>query len=603
MRKGSPFADPRSGPRYLPGYQRQVVGATGPGLAPDTGGFRHASQWVDNFWKDIEKFTGAATDLAATYYDIRAQRDARDTNTAINEAIRQRKLDVFSTRTGKRADNLLEDEGAWQLKAREEIIKNSGLSANMAAELWDKKAQEYLTRVGAFMLEQNRVAEAESKFAAMVDAQSDLALSPVGDFQAYAKYSAEMDNLYGKGTKDAIQAKEKGIDVLVDSWVEQNPRAALEWFETHKDDLREVLGREFSSASKAMERVRNRLEAEARRREMEAQRAERIRLQQERQRDKAFQSQAITAIVTDDPDFDLSSVIAQGAAAGVDGATLLNIQKTAEAHEKRLSKAGAEEIYSSYLTRAYDSLSDAEVAEITQYTAENKLTPAQYKSIMSVHQRAVKELAAAEKAEAKDKSATVFANYLAKATTTGLTDADRDVLVKMMAEGTLTTAHYNQLLSADNRTSNWDNSGLKQLRAGALRQLKIAVAPSGALDQINQKAEFLYGRLAAEVDKHLDSLDTADQKMRALDLTDPNSYIMRMITLNTEGVTPIDRMAGAFSTDPLDTDPDIIIPDAELGEEQYEPAFPGAGDTNNTVPQRLPGESISEWRKRTGWGN
>ena len=109
MAKGNPYADPESGARYLPGYSRQVVGTHGP-TAPDTSGFKFARQHVESFWRDVEKFAGAATNLAATYYEIREQRDIRDTETLIDETIRQRKIDTFSSKTGKAADNLIEAE-------------------------------------------------------------------------------------------------------------------------------------------------------------------------------------------------------------------------------------------------------------------------------------------------------------------------------------------------------------------------------------------------------------------------------------------------------------------------------------------------------------
>lgn len=517
MASGNPYADPQSGSRYLPGYQRQVVGTSG-ATAPNTSGFRFAAQWADNFWKDVEKFTGAATNLAATYYDIREKRDIRDTETMINETLRQRKMDVFSTRTGKGADNILEDENAWQLQAREEIIKKSGLGSNIAASLWDKKAQDYLTRVGAYMLEQNRVAEANSKFASMVDAQADLTMSPVGDFKAYALYSAKMDNLYGPLTKEGIQAKEKGIDVLVDSWTEQSPQATLRWFNQNKDGLREVLGREFPGVANAMERVRNRLESQMRRAELQAQRNQRLAEQAQKRADRDYQSEAITKILSDDNEepVDIREIIRDGAAKGISGDTLLTIQQV---FEKR------------------------------------------------------------EKVSLKDASATLRSQFQSKASMEGLTEDDKQTLTKALAAGQIIPTDYQAILAADERTQKADTSGLKDLRKAALQHLKTAIAPRGAFDAVNQAAENEYEQAAAALDKYLDGLASPTEKRKALDITNPDSYVMQLRSSVAGGRTPIDRMRSGYSTQPFDPNKTIALPQGQ---------------------ERKPGETPQQWRERTG---
>lgn len=517
MASGNPYADPQGGSRYLPGYQRQVVGTSG-ATAPNTSGFKFAAQWSDNFWKDVEKFTGAATNLAASYYDIREKRDIRDTETMINETLRQRKMDVFSTRTGKAADNVLEDENTWQLEAREEIIKKSGLGSNIAASLWDKKAQDYLTRVGAFMLEQNRVAEANSKFASMVDAQADLTMSPVGDFRAYALYSAKMDNLYGPLTKEGIQAKEKGIDVLVDSWTEQDPQATLRWFNQNKDGLREVLGREFPSVANAMERVRNRLESQMRRAELQAQRNQRLSEQEQKRVDRQYQSDAITKILNDENEepVDIRQLIREGAAKGISGDTLLTIQQV---FEKR------------------------------------------------------------EKVSLKDTSGTLRSTYQARATMEGLTEDDKQTLAKALAAGQIIPADYQAILAADERTQRADSTGLKNIRRGALQHLKTAIAPRGAFDAVNQSAENRYERLAAELDKYVEGLSSLNEKRLAMDITNPNSYVMQLISQNAADSTPITRMREAYSTAPFDPNRPVSLPQNQ---------------------ERKPGETPQQWRERTG---
>lgn len=514
MAKGNPYADPESGARYLPGYSRQVVGTHGP-TAPDTSGFKFARQHVESFWRDVEKFAGAATNLAATYYEIREQRDIRDTETLIDETIRQRKIDTFSSKTGKAADNLIEAENEWQLKAREDIIKKSGLAANMASTLWDKKAQQYLTRVGAYMIEQNRVAEAQSRYAAEVSAQNDLALSPVGDFRAYAQYSAKINDLYGPLTKEAIMAKEKGIDVLVDSWTEQNPQGTLKWFNQNKEGLRQVMGREFADVSRAMERTRNRLESQVRRAEMQEIRNIRLAEQAQKRADRQYQSETITKILTDE-NVDIRQVVAEGAKKGISGDTLLTIQKVFENREN---------------------------------------------------------------VSLKDTSGTLRSTYQGKATLEGLSDEDRDTLTKALAAKQILPADYQAIISADDRTKKAESGGLKELRKGALQHLHTAIAPRGAFDTVNQTAENMYERLARELDVYVEQLGSPNEKRAAMDISNPNSFVMQLINLNAAGKTPIDRVRGAYSTGPFDPNSPIKLPEDQM---------------------RKQGESYGDWLKRTG---
>ena len=137
MAKGNPYADPVSGSRYLPGYERQVLGAHGPNVNSDTSGFEYYTKRRGEFWRDVEKAASALTGVAETYYAIREQRDMRDTETLIDTALRQRKMDVFSSTNGKAADNLIESETEWVNKTRDEIIQQSGLGNVLANTMWE----------------------------------------------------------------------------------------------------------------------------------------------------------------------------------------------------------------------------------------------------------------------------------------------------------------------------------------------------------------------------------------------------------------------------------------------------------------------------------
>lgn len=515
MSKGNPYADPISGARYLPGYERQVVGAHGPNVNLDTSGFNYYTKRRGEFWRDVEKAASALTGVAETYYAIREQRDMRDTETLIDTTLRQRKLDVFSSTNGKAADNLIETETEWVNKARDEIIKQSGLGNVLANTLWERKSQDYLTRVGAHMLEQNRAAEEQSKFAAVVNAQNDLAMSPVGDFKAYAMYAAKVTSMYGAVSKEGIKAREQGIDVLIDSWTAQNPGATLAWFNKNKDGLREVLGREFSDVARAMDRVNSRLETQLRRAELQESRNIRLAEQAQKRADRQYQSETITKILSDE-DIDIRQVIADGAQKGVSGDTLLTLQKVFESREH---------------------------------------------------------------ISTKDASGTLRSTYQGKATMDGLTDEDRDSLTKALANKQILPSDYQAIMTADGRTQRVSDTGIKELRRGALQHLRTAIAPRGAFDTVNQVAENQYELMARELDRYIETLSSPNEKRAALDIAKPDSYVSQLIKLNAEGKTPIDRMRGAYSTGPFNPSPQINLPADQA---------------------RKPGETAAEWRKRTG---
>ena len=498
MAKGNPHADASTGARYLPGYERQVIGAHGPNTGLDTSGFQYHTKLRGEFWRDVEVAAKSLTGVAQTYYAIREQRDIRDTETLIDSTLRQRKLDIFSSTSGKGADNLIESEKEWVEKTREDIIKQSGLGNVIANTLWEKKSQDYLTRVGAHMLEQNRAAEEQSKFAAVVGAQDDLAMSPVGDFKAYAQYSAKVASLYGHMSKEGIKAREQGIDVLIDSWTAQNPNATLGWFNQNKDGLREVLGREFSDVSRAMDRVHNRLESQMRKAEMQAQRSERLERQAQKEKDEKWESEQITKILADDNDIDIRQTVKDGAANGVSGDKLLVVQKVFENREN---------------------------------------------------------------VSLKSTSSTVRGMYQGKALEDGLTSEDRQSLIAMLADKKILPSDFQAIISADDRTKKAEAIGLRDIRKSAVQQLRTAIAPRGGLDQVNQTAEYAFNQYSRQLDIYVDSLDSPEAKRAALDIANPKSYVSQLITAAAAGKSPIDRKREAYSMEPFNPNKPIKLPE------------------------------------------
>ena len=510
-------------PSYLPTYETsggaRVTGVTGD-FRPDVSGFAAYANSFDRYLGGLEKFNDSLVGVLKTYHGIREKRDMRDTDTLSDKMIRDRKMDSFASSTGKDADGMLEREEKWVAEARDAVIKQSGLSAEMAGDIFDKHAAGYLDRVGSYMLEQNVVAEKNSKFAAAVNAQDNLALSNVGDFRAYAEYSAKVNSIYGPISKEGIEMRAKGIDVMIESWVAQNPRATMQWFNQNKTQLREVMGREFADVGKAMERVQRTLDAQVSRAEVQAQRSQRLADRAQKKADESYLSEGLTALASDDPNFNINQFIKDGQARGISGQALMTMLK-ASRNEENL--------------------------DVRKVQTE------------------------------------LDGMYYSKAAAGELTDADRQAMFEHVSNGKMTASSVSRITEASSRMGKLEEKGLTPAYKMAVAQLKTSMAPRGAFDPVNPKAQFRFQQTEAALFKYVQSLSTADQKFSALDLTNPKSYINQLIQANKDGRSPADRMM------------DLTSPVTDVM--GWQPALPDMG-TPKVDPMR-PGETFRDWKART----
>ena len=507
-------------PSFLPiSSQRKVVGVSG-GFSPDLSGYAAYANSFDRYLSNVDKLSGSAVNVLKSYHAVREHRDARDTDTLTDKMIRDRKMDVFASKTGKGADGLLQSEEEWIVQAREAVIKQSGLSAPMAGDIFDKHAASYLDRVGSYMLEQNIVAEQNSKFAAAVNAQDNLALSKVGDFQAYANYSAKINEIYGPISKEGIKARAEGIDVLIESWVSQSPQGTMKWFNANKGQLREVMGREFADVSKAMERVERKLDAQVSRAEVQAQRRARLNEAAQKRADNQYLSEGLKALASDDPNFDVNQFIKDGEAKGISGQALMSMLK-ASRNEENLD-----------LKKIQNDLGGM---------------------------------------------------YYSKAAAGELTSADEEAIFNHVANGKMTATDANRVTEAKSRVTKIGEKGLQPAYKMAVTQLKTVMAPRGAFEQANPKAQFKFQQTEAALANYVNSLQSPEAKMSALDLTKPNSYINQLIQANKDARSPTDKMM------------DLTSPITDVM--GWQPQQPDMGTP--TVEPRKPGESFKDYKKRT----
>lgn len=478
----------------IPRYERQVLAIPESAvLRPDSYRQQQVVDTYANLGKAFMSLGPALDDMIRR----REERDLRDAEVQIDTIIRQRKMEVLSSRRGKDADNITQDENAWQLEQRETFLKNTKLNPNLASQLWDHKLNQYLDRIGNYEIEQGLKADEDSKFAYVVNAQNNLAQSNPGNFRAYAEYSKIVDDTYGPQTKEALLAKEKGIDVLIDSWAEQNPHQTLNWFNAHKDQLREVIGREFADVSKAMERVHRKLDAEVARAEVQAARAQRLSEKAEKAKSEAWESEQVLKILNDDPNFDLKAATKDAIAKGIKGDSVLTVHNVFNAHEK---------------------VSTSEI------------------------------------------SGTLHTAWLEKTADHSLTDIENKELTQLLAGGQLTPAHYKSIIAASKSTAKAEEEGLADARKLAINQITAAIAPRGGLDTVNQPAETKKNRVISQLDNYLGTLKTAKEKRDALNLMNEQSYVSQLIQSNAADSTPMTRMRDAISNKPFNPFPIILDP-------------------------------------------
>lgn len=468
-------------PRYLPTYQgsnKPITGAHG-NVGPNTAGLAIYGRSINGYLDGLDRFTNGLYNIARAYHAVREDRNTRDTNTLTEMLIRDRRLDTFANSDGKKADNLMASEGEWLSEARDYVLKNSGLDNEMAGDIFDKHAQNYLDRVGAHMLQQNAIAEENSKYAAVVNAQNALAESQVGDFSAYAEYSAFVNQTYGEISKDGIKAKSAGLDVLIDTWSAQNPSATLSWFNKNKGQLREVMGREFADVSRAMDRVRNRIDAQVSRAETAERRRVLMAAKSQKLVDDRVLEEQITSML-DDPNFDIRTADEAAKQAGASGEMRLKMLKTFKSFDDNTNAASR---------------------------------------------------------EAND------ANYLLKMDRGDFTDQDKQMMQNDLAEGKLSMAGYNRVLSREKELAKVEEEGLGEHLKLANKAIQLAFADDSpfAMGQREGKSKAINAQQALL--KHLNSLNTTQQKLEALDTNNPKSYASILINSGrASSNNPLDRM-------------------------------------------------------------
>lgn len=470
-------------------YQRQHTGGSG-GRGPGGQGINASYQSNIDFWRSLGNFAQSAAGAAQTYAEAVERRHLRDFETQVSSTIRQRGVDIKSTRKGALADNLLEDEQKWLNDSYSKLLQDSGLNAVQARQVWDKYSERYQMSIGTYMLEQAAIAEKESKYTATVEAQNSLVQAPVGDFNQYASYLGEIDRIYGPNSKQGQEAKELGLKQLMKTWAAENPRATLQWFNQNRDQLKEFLGRTYAAQAESVDKIHSQIEREQRRQESEALRYERLQLRAQRQADKDWGSTFLFRLASDDPEFNVKEELENGVAMGVSPDVLLKAYKAVDKSEEKQKEAARK---------------------------------------------------------------TDVAYYVVKAGQGELTDEDKESLNDDFVNGRIKSSEYTNIMNSDRRFQNNQERAIKPQIKLAKDALKNAISPGGQFGA-SPRAKDRYIQAEQQLNSYLDLLSDPEAKIRALNVQNPDSYVNLLIKQVQTGVTGQDLLRESLSFELPDYD-------------------------------------------------
>lgn len=210
----------------------------------------------------LGRLVGAAGDFAKTYESIVDERIARDASTYASKVFRERRLQVLQTVKGEAADGLLNKEDEWAKGQYNKFREQYKLSGDMAEKIWGHYTEQYLDRTGAYQVEQQAVADKNSRFRAADAIVSDLASTPLGDTASIKEAFAKVDELFVNDYGSARAFKKEAFQSAVTLWSRQNPRKALAWFNSNQESLKQQFGRDFEDVTGIMLMAENRIKTE-----------------------------------------------------------------------------------------------------------------------------------------------------------------------------------------------------------------------------------------------------------------------------------------------------------------------------------------------------
>ena len=175
-------------PRYFGDPQIDQVPV---GAVPSASAMAAPADAERSFITGLGRLMGAADDFAQTFMDKIVERQARDADIEMTKLFRDREMEIRKTKLGAQTDGLLNAEEEWSNKTAGELREKMKVPGYIFDKLWHKHTSSYLNEMGTYQIQQQTIADKQSR-AAYVDTLKDgLIRTPLGDVDALTSYFAK----------------------------------------------------------------------------------------------------------------------------------------------------------------------------------------------------------------------------------------------------------------------------------------------------------------------------------------------------------------------------------------------------------------------------
>lgn len=240
---------------------RQVVGAKV--SVPATKGYEYEISAQNSYLEGLGKLIGAGKDFVAEYGKAINERNLRNADTSISKLFRERRQQVLTTVKGEDADGLIDKEQEWLNTEKEKFIQSTKAPADQANKLWAAHAERYLDRTGAYQVEQQNIADKNSRIEHSNSLIASLSTTAIGDVGALDEVMQGIDNTFPNDKAQALVLQKEALMNSMHSWALENPSATLNWFKKNEGAIAEKYGRHFDDIQGVMRQAKNQIKADA----------------------------------------------------------------------------------------------------------------------------------------------------------------------------------------------------------------------------------------------------------------------------------------------------------------------------------------------------
>ena len=366
-------------PRYFGDPQIDQVPV---GAVPSASAMAAPADAERSFITGLGRLMGAADNFAQTFMDKIVERQTRDADIEMTKLFRGREMEIRKTKLGAQTDGLLNAEEEWSNKTAGELREKMKVPGYIFDKLWHKHTSSYLNEIGTYQIQQQTIADKQSR-AAYVDTLKDgLIRTPLGDVDALTSYFEQVRKTYPNDNIAAEKAIDDGILVAVQSWARDNPSATIAWFRQNKKDLETVVGRQTIKIDTIIQQAENRIHAEASyRNSLESVAWTREQRAQKRADNAAFNDFITDAISGEMDDAKFYDYMGNQAVSGETRKNMYSFFKgMAKDDMSKINKA----VYGDLMVAVYENQADDQwVARAQKAVAAGQITGTEYKTLLN----------------------------------------------------------------------------------------------------------------------------------------------------------------------------------------------------------------------------